>query len=48
MIGMRLTVKTDTSYKMVAPLNTHTMIEERGIVWFLWTKGMAAKDVNNR
>jgi transposase len=31
---------------MVAPLNTCTTIEQRGVVRFLWAKGMAAKDVH--
>jgi hypothetical protein len=31
--------------EMVAPLNTCTTIEECGIAWFLWPKGMAAKDI---
>jgi len=31
---------------MVAPLNTCTTIEQRGVVWFLWAKGMAAKDIH--
>ena len=31
---------------MAAPLNTRTMIEQRGAVWFLWTKVMAAKDIH--
>ena len=29
---------------MVAPLNTCTTVEQRGIVRFLWAKGVAAKD----
>ena len=31
---------------MAAPLNTCTTIEQRGVVWFLWAKGMAAKDIH--
>jgi len=31
---------------MAAPLNTCTMIEQRGVVRFLWAKGMAAKDIH--
>ena len=31
---------------MVAPLNTCTMIEQRGVVRFLWAKDMAAKDIH--
>jgi hypothetical protein len=31
---------------MVAPLNTCTTIEQRGIVRFLWAKDMAAKDIH--
>ena len=31
---------------MAAPLNTYTTIEQRGIVWFLWAKDMAAKDIH--
>jgi len=31
---------------MAAPLNTRTMIEQRGVVRFLWAKGMAAKDIH--
>jgi len=30
---------------MAAPLNTCTTIEQCGVVWFLWVKGMAAKDI---
>jgi hypothetical protein len=30
---------------MVAPLNTCAAIEQRGVVRFLWAKGMAAKDI---
>jgi hypothetical protein len=29
---------------MAAPLNTCTTIDQRGVVRFLWAKGMAAKD----
>jgi hypothetical protein len=29
---------------MAAPLNTCTTIEQRGVVRFLWTKNMEAKD----
>jgi hypothetical protein len=32
---------------MVAPLNTCATIEQRGVVRFLWAKGMAAKDIHN-
>ena len=31
---------------MAAPLNTCTAIEQRGVVWFLWAKDMAAKDIH--
>jgi hypothetical protein len=32
---------------MVAPLNTYTTIEQRGVVHFLWAKNMdAAKDIH--
>jgi len=31
---------------MAAPLNTRTTIDQRGVVRFLWTKGMAAKDIH--
>ena len=31
---------------MAAPLNTCTTIEQRGVVRFLWAKGMAAKDIH--
>jgi len=31
---------------MAAPLNTRTTIEQRGVVWFLWEKDMAAKDIH--
>ena len=31
---------------MAAHLNTCTTIEQRGIVRFLWAKGMAAKDIH--
>ena len=30
---------------MAAPLNTCTTIEQRGVVRFLWAKGVAAKDI---
>jgi len=33
-------------YKMVAPLHTCTMTEQRGVVRFLWAKDMAAKDIH--
>ena len=32
---------------MVAPLNTRTTIEQRGLVRFLWAKDMATKDIHN-
>jgi hypothetical protein len=32
-------------YKMGVPLNACTMIEQRGVVRFLWAKDMAAKDI---
>jgi transposase-like protein len=32
---------------MAAPLKTCTTIEQRGVVRFLWAKGMAAKDIHN-
>ena len=31
---------------MAAPLNTFATIEQGGVVRFLWTKGMAAKDIH--
>jgi len=31
---------------MPAPLNTCTTIEQRGVVLFLWAKGMALKDIH--
>ena len=31
---------------MAAPLNTCITIEQRGVVRFLWAKGMAAKDIH--
>jgi len=31
---------------MVVPLNTCTVIEQRGVVQFLWAKDMAAKDIH--
>jgi hypothetical protein len=31
---------------MVAPLNTCTTIEQRGIVHFLWAKNMETKDIH--
>ena len=31
---------------MAAPLNTCTTIEQRGVVRFLWAKGMAANDIH--
>jgi len=31
---------------MAAPLNTCTVIEQHGVVRFLWAKGMAAKDIH--
>ena len=31
---------------MAAPLNTCAMIEQRGVVQFLWAKDMAAKDIH--
>jgi hypothetical protein len=33
---------------MAAPLNTCTTIEQCGVLWFLWAKGMAAYDVSNQ
>jgi len=30
---------------MAATLNTCTTIEQRGVVWVLWAKDMAAKDI---
>jgi len=33
-------------YKMAAPLNTCTTIEQRGFVRFLWAKDMVAKDIH--
>ena len=32
---------------MAAPLNTCTTIGQRGVVRFLWPKGMRAKDIHN-
>jgi len=32
---------------MAAPLNTRITIEQRGVVRFLWAKGMASKDIHN-
>ena len=43
---MRMTVKTEHQLQNGAPLNTCTTIEQRGIVRFLWAKGMAAKDIH--
>jgi len=31
---------------MAAPMNMCTMIEQRGVVRFLWAKDMAAKDIH--
>jgi hypothetical protein len=31
---------------MAVPLNMCTMIEQLGVVRFLWAKDMAAKDIN--
>jgi hypothetical protein len=31
---------------MAAPLNTCAITEQRGVVRFLWPKGMAAKDIH--
>ena len=31
---------------MATPLNTCTTTEQRGVVRFLWAKGMAAKDIH--
>ena len=31
---------------MAAPLNKSTTVEQRGVVRFLWAKGMAAKDIH--
>jgi len=31
---------------MVAPLNTRTTIEQRGVVRILWAKDMAEKDIH--
>ena len=33
-------------YKLAAPLNTCTTIEQRGVVRFLLAKGMAAEDIH--
>ena len=33
---------------MAVPLNRYTMIEQRGVVWFLWAKDMAAKDIHKK
>jgi hypothetical protein len=43
---MRMPVETEQCYKMAAPLNTCVAIEQRGVVRFLWVKGMAAKDIH--
>jgi len=43
---MHMTVKTGSCSKMAAPMNTCTMIEQRGVVQFLWAKDMAAKDIH--
>jgi len=37
-IGMRMIVKRSSCYKMAAPLNTCSTIEQRGVVRFLWAK----------
>ena len=37
--------RQSSCYKMAAPLNTCTTIEQRSVVRFLWAKGMAAKDI---
>jgi hypothetical protein len=39
---MRMTVNRSSCYKMAAPLNTCTTIEQRGVVLFLWEKYMDA------
>jgi hypothetical protein len=31
---------------MAAPMNTSTMMEQCGVVRFLWAKDMAAKDIH--
>jgi len=31
---------------MATPLHTRTTIEQRAVVWFLWAKDMAAKDIH--
>ena len=38
--------RQSSCYKMAAPLNTCTTIEQRGVVRFLWAKGMAGKDIH--
>src|SRR5215475_6213290 len=44
---MRMTIQTSSCYKMAAPLNTCTTIEQRGVVRFLWAENMdAAKDIH--
>ena len=50
---MRMTVQTynlwyrrSSCYKIAAPLNTCTTIEQRGVVCFLWAKNMEAKDIH--
>jgi hypothetical protein len=46
MIGMCMIVKTEQLLQMAAPLNVCTTIEQRGVVWFLWAKDVAAKDIH--
>ena len=43
---MRMTLGRSSRYKMAAPLNTRTTIEQRGAVLFLWAEVMAAKDIH--
>ena len=43
---MRMTVETEQLLQMAAPLNTRTTIEQRGVLRFLWAKGVAAKDIH--
>src|SRR5215470_9225452 len=39
--------RRNSCYKMAAPLNTCTTIEQRGVVRFLWAKNMdAAKNID--
>src|SRR5215475_5317538 len=37
--------RRSSCYKMAAPLNTCTTIEQGGVVRFLWAKNMEGKDI---